>query len=460
MKLKPAPAVAAVAASLIAKHHAALMGVEVVYLFCDKPLTEHGRPAVATHNRAMGRELFWMQTATAQTYFEGAKTGNGLLPDSAEDKQAEEDGFDDPRGMFVVTVWENGWDSLDGDLQRAVIDHELCFPADTLVTGPHTEAGVRRRYSGKLISIETASGKKLTGTPNHPILTPRGWVRLADLNTLDDVVSCIDQQGVSRAMDPHEYQVEARIEDVASPLAMRLGLMPEATQNLHPDSADNNVNVVDADGLLLQWLVSSLNKPLTESVLSLRNRVLSSFASLSHLFLRRDCVLLALPAGVGFPSDKITLFGVDEPSSLGFGVVSKSHTKPRKGLGDRTAVYAQFLSELFSRCPGNVSFDRIVRIGEHKSGGTHVFNLETSQHWYCANSIVTHNCHLGLDSTKEGYRRVLRPHDVEEFQVIIDRHGPYTEALKKALKVAATGQPELEVEEGGADKPKKKAGGG
>jgi hypothetical protein len=194
MKLKPAPAVAAVAASLIAKHHQALMGVEVVYLFCDKPLTEHGRPAVAVHNRAMGRELFWMQTATAQTYFEGAKTGNGLLPDSAEDKQAEEDGFDNPRGMFVVTVWEKGWESLEGDLQRAVVDHELC--------------------------------------------------------------------------------------------------------------------------------------------------------------------------------------------------------------------------------------------------------------------------HLGVESTKEGYRRVLKPHDVEEFQAIIDRHGPYTEALKKVLKVAVTGQPELEVEEGGADKPKKKAGGG
>src|SRR5262249_40357188 len=54
--------------------------------------------------------------------------------------------------------------------------HPHCVPAGTLVSGPTVEKGFRRRYEGELIVISTADGDELAITPNHPVLTDRGWV--------------------------------------------------------------------------------------------------------------------------------------------------------------------------------------------------------------------------------------------------------------------------------------------
>jgi len=51
-----------------------------------------------------------------------------------------------------------------------------CVVGDTLVSGPPPCTAYRREYSGELVILTTASGKKLTVTPNHPILTTEGWV--------------------------------------------------------------------------------------------------------------------------------------------------------------------------------------------------------------------------------------------------------------------------------------------
>lgn len=65
----------------------------------------------------------------------------------------------------------------------------FCFPGDTLVHGAdRVEVAYRRWFSGKLTEIVVESGKTLRATPNHPILTPRGWVPIGLLNEGDHVV--------------------------------------------------------------------------------------------------------------------------------------------------------------------------------------------------------------------------------------------------------------------------------
>lgn len=53
--------------------------------------------------------------------------------------------------------------------------HPNCFPAGTEVEG-RFQAGLRVRYDGEIINLQTAGGHKLSVTPNHPILTPQGFV--------------------------------------------------------------------------------------------------------------------------------------------------------------------------------------------------------------------------------------------------------------------------------------------
>jgi len=128
--------------------------------------------------------------------------------------------------------------------------HDNCVPAGTLVDGPAAEVGYRRYYEGEMLVIGTAAGHELSITPNHPVLTDRGWVPAGLLSPGDHVLSSLDAQGSSLQV-PDEEHVPSRIEDVWGALSV-LGLVgvPVAPEDFHGDGADGEVHVVRADGLL------------------------------------------------------------------------------------------------------------------------------------------------------------------------------------------------------------------
>jgi len=73
-------------------------------------------------------------------------------------------------------------------------DAVYCFVGETKVESPSPiERSYVREYSGLLVTIKTALGNELTGTPNHPILTGKGWVALGLLKEGDQVISRIGE---------------------------------------------------------------------------------------------------------------------------------------------------------------------------------------------------------------------------------------------------------------------------
>ena len=110
-----------------------------------------------------------------------------------------------------------GMDGLIFSLEEELIDHP-CFPAGMLVSGPRALGSTTRWYEGDLIDITTRDGRFLSVTPNHPILTPHGWIMAGLLVEGDDVV-CHDftERGHTPAVGtPDDYQVPTPIEQVAS----------------------------------------------------------------------------------------------------------------------------------------------------------------------------------------------------------------------------------------------------
>ena len=66
---------------------------------------------------------------------------------------------------------------------------QQCFPAETPVTALGAVKKVfRAKYSGEIVTVTTASGKKIKGTPNHPVLTAHGFLPLGEINPRDHVV--------------------------------------------------------------------------------------------------------------------------------------------------------------------------------------------------------------------------------------------------------------------------------
>ena len=72
--------------------------------------------------------------------------------------------------------FEVGRDSMlvpgEGSLPEETIN---CFLPGTRVSGLFV-AGLKARYSGPMIELQTAQGARLSVTPNHPVLTDQGWI--------------------------------------------------------------------------------------------------------------------------------------------------------------------------------------------------------------------------------------------------------------------------------------------
>lgn len=142
-----------------------------------------------------------------------------------------------------------------------------CFVGETLVSGPAPVGATSRKYRGEVVTIRTASGNLATVTPNHPILTDRGWVAAGLLREGDNVVSCTGHEREAASVDPDEYQVPTRIKDVRSARRMNRSVhVPTTAEDFHGDgnAGQCEVNVVRTDSLLGSALHPLLAKTLGE----------------------------------------------------------------------------------------------------------------------------------------------------------------------------------------------------
>lgn len=115
----------------------------------------------------------------------------------------------------IVRVGDRFSNGLEypGDRNGDISEWINCFVGDTLITATEIKRVFRRFYKGKMITITTASGNKLTGTPNHPILTSDGWIPLNRLNLGNKVISTRDNIGDS-FRNPNNNYIKTRIEEI------------------------------------------------------------------------------------------------------------------------------------------------------------------------------------------------------------------------------------------------------
>jgi len=101
----------------------------------------------------------------------------------------------------AALVVPSDWSSIGSMESFGIVAVEalMCFPKDTEidVPSPILEA-LEREYYGRLVYIETETGRSLTTTPNHPVLTQCGWLRSESLTVGDSVVI---EDGKEKIMD-------------------------------------------------------------------------------------------------------------------------------------------------------------------------------------------------------------------------------------------------------------------
>lgn len=142
---------------------------------------------------------------------------------------------------------------------------KLCLVPGTVVEGPAPTGRTRSEYTGDVIRIVTASGKDLTGTPDHPVLTPHGWLALKDLAPGDQVVSHDREQGYPGVV-PDDIQVPTLIEEVGK-ARLPVLLAGPTRRDLDQNIAYRKIRYVGPDRDLPGELDSTLSEPVADHLL-------------------------------------------------------------------------------------------------------------------------------------------------------------------------------------------------
>ena len=358
-----------------------------------------------------------------------------------------------------------------------------CVLEGTLVSGPAERAIYRRKYTGELITIRTSHGHELTVTPNHPILTDKGWVAANLLEVGSNVVSraILDWEG---GIGPNPNHGISAIEDKFNLLFHGgdvFSLSPSAC-NFHGDIPDHEVDVVFRKGFLWDSTNTTFCEHIKQDSLHCASKAPYRFKSISTLYKAFFCSLHSFHGIVSRISNRFapvfTASFMDALCSLGF-IISKWNAKVRKIFSDRSLANTDLTSnfilpesrvihgeqvsrhkpglseevilpissvhidaftiETIQDCldgamivscdgsngnTGEIQIDRIVDIKREtpQSSFVHVYNLQTETGWYFSNGIISHNCGHVIYPYFEGLsKKTYEPYPAKENKKVYEQ---------------------------------------
>ena len=217
---------------------------------------------IPTISRYRANAIARTETHTAANFGSQAaaeSTGLNILKEwlaANDERTREEHSAADGQTVALNETFEVGGEDLmfPGDPSGSAENIINCFSGDTLVSFKSCKKAIRSLYTGEMITIKTSAGHKITGTPNHPVMTTSGLIRLDQINHETNLLCCPINKNFSGAFDVKH--IPAKFEDVfnsASIVGVVMG-MGTVSVNLYDRVPKGQVSVVDINGSLRQTL--------------------------------------------------------------------------------------------------------------------------------------------------------------------------------------------------------------
>jgi hypothetical protein len=275
-----------------------------------------------------------------------------------------------------------------------------CFHPDTIIQGRALVAS-RFRYAGPMREIVTRSGKRLSVTPNHPVLTPQGFVPAKALLEGQDVLSygSVGERRVAPGIEAYNQHGPIKIEKAFDAIRTAGGLSPRKVRadDFHGDAAfgQGDVEVAILDWKLLLDAKTKRAKSERESVLvgsamSKADEACSGTGDpAGHRIGAAPAsgpsagALAADSGGIGFHPAPLEGFRFGPAAQLD---ICRCETAEEQGAG-----YPSLARELIRRSTGEIKADQVVEVRDFFFTG-HVFDLQTETGWIIANGIFSSNC--------------------------------------------------------------------
>lgn len=270
-------------------------------------------------------------------------------------------------------------------------DEEIwnCFVGETKVaTDSDIISSYKHKYAGDLIVIKSAGGVEFTCTPNHPVLTPRGWVRASALNKGDDILVTLVGEFNSSWVNPDVNHVFPSMKTVhklmdvfATERASGLSV------NFHGDAATANVEVVSKE----RFLRNNANPGAEQSrgKLFLENSSAFVFCKrhLVSCFWRVYASTLCFVRSAG---KSLSFFGrsLSHSKVHSLGSVSGGNPSLPEYAINHLPAATMVRGELLDRLAGKVFVDHIIDVNVF-SRSAHVYNLQTDSGYYFVNNNIS-----------------------------------------------------------------------
>ena len=342
--------------------------------------------------------------------------------ESGEDAAGFRDGLDELFGSDIPS-------------RASMIARTECLTGDTLVSAAVVRAVTRRWYEGAVIEIRTANGRQFTTTPNHPMLTRRGWLKAKEIAPGDDLICDVRQQDAGAPGDKNIEATPATIAEIFDSLST-IGI-PErrtgAEPDFHGDGRQGDVDVLTPHGELRIGSFTALYKPTIDKILSEADLARASFCDRCEKLLSLDkqvCLcdrtepnisvpqplvddpdanaegagdaLGRLPPEIAaddLPSGQVWDVSGVRPAARIEGIPSVGEAPGNAGPADEggDAIIGNPCTprNLTGAQPSQIEFDQVISITNKQFAG-HVFNLSTPDGYFAINGVYTGN-------TREAY---------------------------------------------------------
>lgn len=357
-----------------------------------------------------------------------------------------------PLALAFGKIDVNGPDDLTNTYLNI---HPNCLVPGGSVLCEGLMSASRRHYTGDVILLVTASGNKITVTPNHPILTTKGFVAAGSLKEGDEIVEATDEYRAFLRKAPNSIDVPTGIEEIFhSTIKTSNGTafsVKGSPVQFHSDGiANRKVDIVFPAGLGVSERNIVRGEPFTKHYFppahfrglsfftnSTAAKVIVSAFRTFYSFMRSFGFISSIKA-ITINSKKLSNLRQGATTSISDLGISHSLIVKLKKMVELLSVgfkksrrnIIKFFSSLTLRKYNSKLFfgifkssDRNIEVPRNLGAGdaftvkslkelfsnnclvisnlTHketsfydgyVYNLETKPHYYIYNNIVTHNC--------------------------------------------------------------------
>lgn len=354
--------------------------------------------------------------------------------------------------------------------------HPNCLVPGGTVLAEGVMAHSCREYDGPVITLVTSKGNRITVTPNHPILTPEGFVPAGMLQEGQEIIEATGEYRLLLGKAPNDINIPTPVEEIGHSIIQTCGgttvRVKGSPVQFHGDgSSDSEVNIVFPERFRVGEGDVFRCKPVREkcfpsahfrrlfllpecALFQIFNRALHSANSvMSRLGLVSSIKLIPVdrkelsdlgsrtPTSLcDFCKCKSLVMKFKKPAELFFVRFKKSGGNVIKlfpflflkkpvvdhGTFDGVLSYHKMLSNLRVSEPlaaqrlqrlfrdNALIVSELVHVDTSEYHGK-VYNLETKYGFYVYNNIVTHNCLHSISPYTEAGRSAKEVQQIKDF---------------------------------------------